>query len=88
MEKTIFEMIINTGGLALVIAILFYYSLKSYQSNLTERLQQRKELSDLQSQFHSFKNDIIEKLIELSTETKLSVDKLSDSIEKNLKCRA
>jgi hypothetical protein len=46
METKIFELIVNSGGLALVLAILFYYSLTSFRYNKVERNELRKELKE------------------------------------------
>jgi hypothetical protein len=82
MEKSIFELIMNAGGLALALAILFYYSYKSFNLSSSERKELKTELSALQKDFHNFKNQMIDKLVTLSTETKLSIDNLTDSLEK------
>jgi hypothetical protein len=61
MEAEIFKLIINSGGLALVIAILFYYSLTSFKQHKVERNQLREELKELQDDYHEFKDNVIEK---------------------------
>ncbi len=74
METKIFDLIINSGGLALVLAILFYYSLTSFRYNKVERNQLRKELKELQDDYHDFKDSVIERLLE-------SQDKFSETVK-------
>lgn len=73
MDNQIFELITNTGGLALVLAILFFYSLTSFKQHSKERTELRKELNDLQTDYHQFKDKMIERLLE-------SQDKFSEAL--------
>ena len=82
MDSKIFELILNTGGLALVLSILFFYSLNSFRQHTKERIELRRELSRLQSDYHIFKNDMIErmfesqeKLTEVLTQFKIMLEK-------------
>ncbi len=81
MEAEIFKLILNSGGLALVIAILFYYSLSSFKQHRVERNQLRKELKELQDDYHDFKDNIIEKLLESQEKFSETVRFLADKIE-------
>gem|GEM_PF-4666367 len=69
MENQIFQLIINSGGLALSLAILFYYSINSYKQHSKERQELETDIDKLQEDFHDFKNDTIEKLFEIQTIT-------------------
>jgi len=80
METEIFKLIINSGGLALVLAILFYYSLTSFRYNKVERNELRKELKELQDDYHEFKNSVIEKLLESQEKFSETVRFLADKI--------
>jgi len=80
METKIFDLIINSGGLALVLAILFYYSLTSFRYNKVERNELRKELKELQDDYHEFKNSVIEKLLESQEKFSETVRFLADKI--------
>jgi predicted nuclease with TOPRIM domain len=80
METEIFNLIINSGGLALVLAILFYYSLTSFRYNKVERNELRKELKELQVDYHEFKNSVIEKLLESQEKFSETVRFLADKI--------
>jgi predicted nuclease with TOPRIM domain len=80
METKIFELIVNSGGLALVLAILFYYSLTSFRYNKVERNELRKELKELQDDYHEFKNSVIEKLLESQEKFSETVRFLADKI--------
>jgi predicted nuclease with TOPRIM domain len=80
METKLFELIINSGGLALVLAILFYYSLTSFRYNKVERNELRKELKELQDDYHEFKNSVIEKLLESQEKFSETVRFLADKI--------
>ncbi len=71
MDAKIFELLINTGGLALVLSILFFYSLNSFRQHTKERIELRRELARLQADYHTFKNDMIERMFE-------SQDKITD----------
>ena len=73
MDSEIFDMITNTGGLALVLAILFFYSLTSFKQHSKERRELRKELHELQTDYHDFKDKMIERLLE-------SQDKFSEAL--------
>ena len=73
METKIFELIFNTGGMALVLAILFFYSLTSYKQSSRERTELRKELNELQTDYHNFKDNMIERLLD-------SQDKFSEAL--------
>jgi len=88
MELKILELITNAGAFTVVLAILFYYSVFSFKSFRTEKEQLRTDLTSLQKEFHEFKNVMIDKLVNLTAETKVSVDNLCDSIERNLKCKS
>jgi predicted nuclease with TOPRIM domain len=80
METKLFELIVNSGGLALVLAILFYYSLTSFRYNKVERNELRKELKELQDDYHEFKNSVIEKLLESQEKFSETVRFLADKI--------
>jgi hypothetical protein len=77
MEKSIFEIILDTGGLAIALAILFYYSVKSFAASAKERTDLKAELSDLQKQFRDFQKDTISKLIEIHEDSLKSINELS-----------
>ena len=64
MDAYIFELIANAGGLALVLSILFFYSLNSFRQHSRERTELRKELSNLQADYHGFKNQMLERMFE------------------------
>jgi predicted nuclease with TOPRIM domain len=81
MEAEIFKLIINSGGLALVIAILFYYSLTSFKQHKVERNQLREELKELQDDYHEFKDNVIERLLESQNKFSETVRFLADKIE-------
>jgi SMC interacting uncharacterized protein involved in chromosome segregation len=66
--------------LALVLAILFYYSLTSFRYNKVERNELRKELKELQVDYHEFKNSVIEKLLESQEKFSETVRFLADKI--------
>jgi len=83
MEDSIFKLILDGAGLALALAILFYYSYNSFKVSRAEKLELRIELRNLQTDFHSFKNDVIKKLMTLNENTKLSVDNLAKKIKNN-----
>lgn len=87
MEMEIIKLIANAGAFAIVIAILFYYSVYSFKSSKSEKVQLRSDLTQLQKEFHEFKNQMIEKLISITAESKKSIDDLTDSIERNFKCK-
>lgn len=81
METKIFELILNSGGLALVIALLFYYSLTSFKQHSEERIKLRAELKELQDDYHEFKNSVIEKLLESQEKFSETVRFLAEKIE-------
>jgi len=85
METAIFELIINTSGVALALALLFYFSIKTFQIILTDRNDMKTELKVLQSEFHSFKNQVIEKFILTMSENTDTMNHLRDEIIKNFK---
>jgi len=64
MDAKIFELIVNTGGMALVLSILFFYSLNSFRQHTKERIELRRELARLQADYHSFKNEMIERMFD------------------------
>lgn len=64
MDAQIFEMLLNTGGMALVLSILFFYSLNSFRQHSRERIELRRELARLQADYHEFKNDMIERMFD------------------------
>jgi predicted nuclease with TOPRIM domain len=81
METEIFNLIINSGGLALVLAILILLlSLTSFRYNKVERNELRKELKELQDDYHEFKNSVIEKLLESQEKFSETVRFLADKI--------
>jgi hypothetical protein len=82
MEKSIFELIVNTGGIALALAILFYYSVKSFANSIKDRNELKSELSDLQKQFRDFQKDTISKLIEIHDDSLKSINELSMRMSK------
>jgi hypothetical protein len=75
METKIFELIVNPGGLALLLAILFYYSLTSFCYNKVERNELRKELKELQDDYHNVKNSVTERWPQLSKATSRTPNK-------------
>ena len=85
METAIFEMIINTSGVALALALLFYFSIKTFQIILTDRTNMQSEIKNLQTEFHSFKNQVIEKFITTMLENTDSLNHLRDELEKKFK---
>jgi hypothetical protein len=74
MDSKILELILNSGGLALSLALLFFYSLNTFKANSTEKNEMKTDLKTLQSEFHKFKSDVIEKLI-------FTLDKNSDVLQ-------
>jgi len=64
MDAKIFELILNAGGFALVLSVLFFYSLNSFRQHTKERIELRRELARLQADYHEFKNDMIERMFE------------------------
>jgi len=64
MDAKIFELIVNTGGMALVLSILFFYSLNSFRQHSRERIELRRELAKLQADYHNFKNEMIERMFD------------------------
>jgi SMC interacting uncharacterized protein involved in chromosome segregation len=73
MDTQIMEQIVNTGGMALVLSILFFYSLNSFRQHTKERIELRRELARLQADYHAFKNDMIERMFE-------SQEKITDAL--------
>jgi hypothetical protein len=85
METKIFEMLTNAGGLALVLSILFFYSLNSFRQHSRERIELRKELSDLQADYHEFKNQMIERMFETQERITEVLIQFKTVLEKTLK---
>jgi len=85
METAIFEMIINTSGVALALSLLFYFSIKTFQIILVDRNSMQTELKVLQNEFHSFKNQVIEKFINTMLENTDTLNHLRDELEKKIK---
>jgi hypothetical protein len=81
METKIFELILNSGALALVIALLFYYSLTSFKQHSKERIMLRAELKELQDDYLDFKDSVIEKLLESQEKFSETVRFLAEKIE-------
>jgi SMC interacting uncharacterized protein involved in chromosome segregation len=73
MDAQIMEQIVNTGGMTLVLSILFFYSLNSFRQHTKERIELRRELARLQADYHAFKNDMIERMFE-------SQEKITDAL--------
>lgn len=88
MEIQIVELIAKSGAYTIIIAILFYYAVYSFKTFNSDKAALRNDLTVLQKEFHDFKNHMIDKLVLLSTETKGSIDNLSDAIERNYKCKS
>jgi hypothetical protein len=85
MDAKILEMIANTGGMALVLSILFFYSLNSFRQHSRERIELRKELSDLQADYHDFKTKMIERMFETQEKITDVLTQFKNVLEKNLK---
>ena len=85
MENQIFELIVNTGGLALVLAILFFYSLTSFKQHSKERTELRKELNQLQEDYHEFKDSMIERLLESQDKFSEALNFFASVLDKKLK---
>lgn len=63
METEILKLIISSSSMALSLAILFVYSWRMFIRSEKETERLKKEFSDLQRQFHTFKDKIIEELL-------------------------
>lgn len=63
MENTVISQILEGGGMALALLLLFFYSVSSYKVSMAERNALRVELRDLQTQFHEFKDRIIDNFL-------------------------
>ncbi|MFN8258134.1 MAG: hypothetical protein U0W24_20765 [Bacteroidales bacterium] len=85
MDAKIFELIANTGGMALVFSILFFYSLNSFKQHSRERVELRKELTDLQTDYHGFKNQMIERMFDSQEKVTEVLSQFKAVLEKNLK---
>ncbi len=85
METEIFKLITNAGGLSLVLAVLFFYSLNSFRQHSNERIELRKELSTLQADFHEFKNQMIERMFESQEKITDVLTQFKAVLEKNLR---
>lgn len=82
METEIFKLIVNSGGLAIALAILFFYSFNSFRQHTRERIEMRKEISNLQTEFHEFKNEMIEQLFVIQEKTNEVMTKFCAQLEK------
>lgn len=80
-----FELLMNAGGLTIALALLLYYSIKSYKFSESERTGLKLELSNLQREFHTFKNEIISNLINTINKNSDSLQHLTEKIEQNFK---
>ena len=80
METQIFESIINSGGLALALAILFYYSVSMFKSTAKEHAELKTSIIKLQNDISGFKDETIKRLYDLQVETNQVLDKIADSI--------
>ena len=85
MDTKIFEIITNTGGLALVLSILFFYSLNSFRQHTRERIELRRELSRLQADYHVFKNEMIERMFDSQEKLTEVLTQFKIVLEKNLR---
>jgi len=83
METKIFELLLNGTGLAIALSILFYYSLNSFKTWKLEREELRKELHELQNNFHLFKNEMIKELFQITDKSTACIEKFSVFLEKN-----
>jgi peroxiredoxin family protein len=84
METEIFKLIINSGGLAIALAILFFYSFNSFRQLSKERSEMREELGSLQTEFHTFKNNMIKQLFEMQEKTNDTLTKFCNFLEKKM----
>lgn len=79
METQIFETIINSGGPALALAILFY-SVSMFKSTAKEHSELKTSIVKLQNDISGFKDETIKRLYDLQVETNQVLDKIADSI--------
>ncbi len=85
MDAQIFEIITNTGGLALVLSILFFYSLNSFRQHSKERVELRRELSRLQADYHIFKTEMIERMFDSQEKITEVLTQFKTVLEKSLR---
>jgi hypothetical protein len=85
MDAKIFELITNTGGMALVLAVLFFYSLNSFRQHSRERIELRKELTELQADYHGFKNQMLERMFDSQEKITDVLAQFKEVLEKNLR---
>ena len=85
MESKIFELILNSGALALTLAILFYYSATSYKASRAERNDLKTELKQLQLEFHKFKDFVINDLKIALLDNSDTLKHLSEKFDTKLK---
>ena len=85
MESEIFKIIFNSGSLALVLAILFYYSLTAFKSERSERLELKSDLKSLQIEFHKFKDSVINEFKSALIDNSDNLKHLQEKIDNRLK---
>lgn len=85
MDALIFEQILNTGGIALVLSVLFFYSLNSFRQHSKERIELRRELARLQADYHAFKNEMIERMFDSQEKITDVLSQFKELLEKKIR---